>query len=98
MEDTKSRNAELIAQYRRESVERRAARKITGSSRLANGPTNQEEQPDGKKGNKVLISYQDGCVTVDTSNAKPLPATADKSKIFGRSSISIPEFQLHRRK
>ena len=98
MEATKLRDAELIAQYKRESVERRAARKLTGTSKLANKPTEQDEQSTVKKGNKVLISYQGGRVTVDTQNATPLPATADKSKIFGRSSISIPELQLHRGK
>lgn len=98
MEATKRRNAELIAQYKRESVERRAASKLTDSSKLANNPTEQDEQSTVKKGNKVLISRQGGVVTVDTSNATPLPATADKSKIFGRSSISIPEYQLHRGK
>ena len=98
MEATKRRNAELIAQYKRESVERHAASKLTDSSKLANNPTEQDEQSTVKKGNKVLISYQGGRVTVDTRNATPLPATADKSKIFGRSSISIPEYQLHRGK
>ncbi len=98
MEATKRRDAELIAQYKRESVERRAAHKLTAASKLTNNPIKHAEQPTIKKENKVLISYHGGRVTVDTKNANPLPATADKSKIFGRSSISILELQLHRGK
>jgi len=67
MEATKLRDADLIAQYKRESVERRAARKLASTFKLANTPTGQDEQSTAKKGNKVLISYQGGRVTVDTS-------------------------------
>jgi hypothetical protein len=47
---------------------------------------------------KVIISRVGGRVTVDTRNATPLPANADKSKYFGESAISIPEFDMHRNK
>jgi hypothetical protein len=99
MESRKKRNSELIARYKREAPARRDSSVLNAESgqdiayALGNSSTSTLQRPSSK----VRVTNRAGVITVDTSGAKPLARSADKSKIFGRSSISIPEYRLYRK-
>ncbi len=100
METSGTLDKEWIAEYKRASVARRAARRAASNETNVSSQQNEHTAAykDGREKGKVIISYDGGHVTVDTSNATPIPANADKSAIFGCSSISICTFDLHRSK
>jgi hypothetical protein len=76
------------------------ASKSNDASKVSSPSSQQTDKaPSNEHGKgKVAISREGGRVTVYTGNATPLPANADKSKYFGESVISIPEFDMHRNK
>ena len=99
MESLKKRNSALIARYKREASARRdsSVLKTEPGQGIANAVGNSSTSTLQRQSTKVRITNRAGEITVDTSGAKPLARSADKSKIFGRSSILIPEYRLYRK-
>jgi hypothetical protein len=88
----------FLTEYRRQSRLRRAEKHANAKSKVSLNQQNDRPTAATVVKNTVVISYEGGHVTVDTRAATPLSETVEKSKVFGRSSISIPELHLHRGK
>lgn len=99
MDARKIRNLELIARYKSEASARRVASVLTADSGLNIADPHGDSVPGPRQlpPIQVRVINRAGLVTVDTSGAKLLPKSAEKTKIFGRSSISIPEYRLYRK-
>ncbi len=100
MESRKTKNSELIAKYKSEASARRAVSVLNtnSESNSSHFPHDSDTQTVQRTTREVRVTTnRAGVITIDTSGAKPIPRSADKSKIFGRSSISIPEYRLYRK-
>jgi hypothetical protein len=99
MESRKTKNSELIAKYKSEASARRAVSVLNtnSESNSSHFPQDSDTQTVQRTASKVRVTNRAGVITIDTSGAKPIPRSADKTKIFGRSNISIPEYRLYRK-
>jgi hypothetical protein len=99
MDARKSLSLELIARYKSEALARRDANLLNADS----GPNSADPLGDSDAkasqlpSSKVNVTNRAGLITVETSGANLLPKSADKTKIFGRSNLSIPEYRLYRK-
>lgn len=99
IESRKKFNLELIARYKREASARRDASVLNAESgqNIAYRPGDTDTTTLQRPSSKVRVTNRAGLITVDTGGAKLFTKSPDKSKIFGRSSISIPEYRLYRK-
>jgi hypothetical protein len=91
----KELNLKLIARYKSEASTCREASALNAA--IAFNPADLDEKTRAPASSKARVENKGGVVTVNTSGANLLPQSADKTKIFGPSSISIPEYRLYRK-
>lgn len=90
--NTPARLQQNLETYRELARARRASSKLRSSSSVLMIEARANYGPPPETPSRVNISKQGGKVTVTFGDAKPL-TEADKTRLFGPSSLSIPEFR-----